>query len=83
VILASLAQGFEYLLKLTLWIFGENAQSTGQHHNIPELLDRLLGIVPAESMPAGRYEFLEHDRRFRELLQTLCKYGGSGKYGRV
>ena len=79
-ILANLAQGFEYLLKLTLWLFRENAQSIGRHHNIPELLDRLLGIVPAESMPARRYEFLGHDRLFREFLQMLGKYGGPGKY---
>ncbi len=78
--LANLSQGFEHLLKLTLWLFDEDEQSIGRNHKIPALLDRLLRIVPPESMPPGRHEFLQHDRRFRELMQMLGKYGGAGKY---
>ncbi len=80
-ILASLARGFEHLLKLTLWLFDEDEESIGRHHSIPKLLDRLLQLVPAESMPPGRFEFLQGDNRFRHLMDMLGKYGGAGKYG--
>ena len=79
-ILASLARGFEHLLKLTLWLFEEGEESIGRHHSIPKLLDCLLQLVPAESMPPGRHEFLQHDNRFRHLIDMLGKYGGAGKY---
>ena len=79
-VLANLSQGFEHLLKLTLWLIGANERSIGRHHKVLAMLDYLLEIVPAESMPPGRYEFLKHDRRFRELLQMLGTYGGAGKY---
>ena len=79
-ILANLSQGFEHLLKLTLWLFDENEQSIGRNHKVPALLDHLLGIVPAESMPPGRHTFLERDKRFRGLIEMLGKYGGAGKY---
>ena len=80
-ILANLARGFEHLLKLTLWLFEESEESIGRHHSIPRLLDRLLQLVPAESMPPGRYEYLQGDDRFRDLMDMLGKYGGAGKYG--
>ena len=79
-ILHSLSLGLEVLLKLTLWLFGESGKSIGRSHNIPELLDQLLPLVPSGSMPPGRREFLESDPRFRELLEILGRYGGAGKY---
>ena len=79
-ILHDLSLGLEVLLKLTLRLFGESEKSIGRDHNIPELLDKLLPLVPSGSMPAGRHEFLEGDPRFRELLEMLGKYGGAGKY---
>lgn len=79
-ILANLSQGLEHLLKLTLWLFDEHEQNIGRSHNIPTLLDHLLGVVAAESMPPSRHEFLRLDGRFRELVEMLGKYGGAGKY---
>jgi hypothetical protein len=79
-ILRDLSLGIEVLLKLTLRLFGESEKSIGRRHDIPALLDKLLPLVPSESMLIGRREFLEIDPRFRELLEILGKYGGAGKY---
>ena len=79
-ILWSLSQGVELLLKLTLWLFGEDEESIGRHHDIPALLDQLLPLVPHESLPPGRREFLEGDPLFRRLIEILGGYGGAGKY---
>ena len=79
-ILYGLSSGFEFLLKLTLYLVGESEKSIGRGHNLPELLDQLLPLVPSGSMPPGRREFLEGDARFRKLLEILEKYGGAGKY---
>lgn len=79
-ILHDLSLGLEVLLKLTLRLFGESAESIPRSHKIPDLLDQLLPLVPSGSMPPGRREFLESDPRFRELLEILGRYGGAGKY---
>lgn len=79
-ILLSLSQGVEHLLKLTLWLFGEDAESIGRHHDIPALLDQLLPLVQRESLPSGRREFLDGDPLFRQLMEILGGYGGAGKY---
>ena len=82
-ILHDLSLGLEVLLKLTLRLFGESEKSIGRDHDIPELLDKLLPLVPSGSMPTGRREFLEGDPRFRELLEILGRHGGAGKYAAV
>ncbi len=76
-ILWNLSQGLEILLKLTLYLAREQV---GPTHDIPMLLDRLLQTVPAEAMPTGRHAFLGRDKLFRELIEILGKFGGSGKY---
>ncbi len=76
-ILMNLSQGFEHLLKLTLWLIGEEFP---RNHDIPELLDAILPKVPEEWMPPGRHRLLKEDCRFRGLMAILGKYGGSGKY---
>ena len=75
--LMNLSQGFEHLLKLTLWLIGEEFP---RNHDIPGLLDAILPEVPEEWMPPGRHRFLKEDCRFRGLMAILGKYGGSGKY---
>ena len=77
VVLWHLSQGFELLLKLTLWLVDKPPRP---NHDIPTFLDQLLGLVPAEAMPAGRHEFLSRDKLFREFLEVLGKFGGAGKY---
>ena len=77
VILWHLSQGFELLLKLTLWLVGEQARP---NHDIPAFLDQMLGVVPPEAMPTSRREFLARDRLFGELVDILGKFGGPGKY---
>lgn len=79
-ILLNLSQGLELLLKLTLWLFGEDEESIGRDHKLPALRDQLLPLVPLESLPPGRREFLEGDPLFRQLIEILGGYGGAGKY---
>ena len=76
-ILMNLSQGFEHLLKLTLWLIGEEFP---RNHDIPGLLDAILPKVPEEWMPPGRHRFLKEDRRFRGLMAILGMYGGHGEY---
>ena len=54
-ILMHLSQGFEHLLKLTLWLIGEEVPS---NHDIPGLLNAILRQVPEDWMPPGRRRFL-------------------------
>ena len=64
-------------MKLTLQMAGAEVSRS---HDIPGLLDQVLAAFPPEAMPLGRHEFLERDKLFRELMEILGKFGGSGKY---